>query len=307
MILSLLLAVSGGFAMSVQSPTNTALSEYIGNFRATCVSFGGGLILLALITLAFGTGDMTMLTQAEWWALLGGIYGASVVLIITFAAPVLGIALLLTIIMFGQIIMSALIDAFGWFGTPTAIVTPLRIAGCIVVAIGILAVYQGRKTTRGGSHSTAARNRNLWCVMAFLGGCGGAIQSPTNLALAKVIGQLESSTFNFLEGFLVIFIITVVIGRKLQPNAAVQGTRWWMYIGGLYGAFGIFANILAMPALGATLLTAAIMLGQLGGGFLIDTFGMLRAEKLPVDRWRTVGIILILLGVILVTFAQSAA
>ena len=302
LVLTLFVVIAAGVLMGFQSPTNTELSRHIGNFQATTVSFFGGMMILALAVALFGSGDLTQIVNVPWWQLIGGIYGVCVVLVITFAAPVLGIALTLTFLMFGQIVVGMVIDQFGLMLITAAPLNSVRIIGCIAVGIGILFVYFGKK---GGSFGSGSSSKRLIMgILAFLGGVAGGIQAPTNTALAASVGKIEASFVSFVGGFLSILIVTLILQKgKLNPMRG-QGIKPWMVIGGFYGSIAVFTTILATPVLGVALMMACTMLGQLGGGILIDSFGLLRSEKVVMNKWRYIGVIAIGIGIVLVAYAK---
>ena len=302
LVLTLFVVIAAGVLMGFQSPTNTELSRHIGNFQATTVSFFGGMMILALAVALFGSGDLTQIVNVPWWQLIGGIYGVCVVLVITFAAPVLGIALTLTFLMFGQIVVGMVIDQFGLMLITAAPLNSVRIIGCIAVGIGILFVYFGKKGGSAGSGSSS--KRLIMGILAFLGGVAGGIQAPTNTALAASVGKIEASFVSFVGGFLTILIVTLILQKgKLNPMRG-QGIKPWMVIGGFYGSIAVFTTILATPVLGVALMMACTMLGQLGGGILIDSFGLLRSEKVVMNKWRYIGVIAIGIGIVLVAYAK---
>lgn len=136
----LALAIVSGLCMAFQSPTNATLSRYTGNLQATCVSFGGGAVCLLILMLAIGTGDITHVVNAEWWQLLGGVYGVCIVLAITFAMPRLGAAVLLIATMLGQLTGGTLVDTFGPLKTNKIKLNSWRYAGLAVIALGVVIV-----------------------------------------------------------------------------------------------------------------------------------------------------------------------
>ena len=298
----LVLAVVSGLCSAFQSPTNATLSRYAGKLQATCISFGGGSILLALLIAFFGTGDLSGLGNAAWWQLLGGVYGVSIVLTITLAIPRLGAALTSTILMMGQISMGAVIDTFGLFQMPSVPLAPGRVIGCLLVFAGIILVYQGKKTQESGT--VRGGQTILVALCAFLAGIAGAVQSPTNTALALHIGKLEASFMSFMTGFGFIFIITLIVTRGRLLAGGQKGIAWWMTTGGAYGAAVVLINIVSIPHLGAAVLMIATMLGQLGGGMLVDSFGLLRTAKTRMNVWRSAGMVVIAAGIFFVAVTK---
>jgi transporter family-2 protein len=65
---------------------------------------------------------------------LGGILSAFIVLSITFAAPKIGVAAAIGLVITGNLVVAAAIDRFGWFG-----VTPIPLEWTRVVGILLLA------------------------------------------------------------------------------------------------------------------------------------------------------------------------
>ena len=303
-IFYLLLGIISGLCMAFQSPTNATLSRHIGNLQATCVSFGGGAICLLILMIAIGTGDLSLLGDASWWQLLGGVYGVCIVLAITFAIPRLGAALTSTILMLGQISMGAVIDTFGLMQMTKMPLATGRVLGCLMVLIGIILVYIGKKKQESGKSKTYNKETVAVIICTFLAGIAGAIQTPTNTALSMHVGRIEASFMSFATGFLFILIITLIVTKGHILPKVKEGAQWWMTIGGLYGAAIVFINIVAIPHLGAAVLLIATMLGQLTGGMLVDSFGLLRTAKIKANSWRWAGMAVIALGVVIVAVTK---
>ena len=310
LLISVLFVLTGGVFSSLQSPTNAELSKYIGNFQASLVSFSGGVIALAALVLLLGDGDMSRLGEAEWWQVIGGLYGSYFVLMATFIVPVLGVALAVTAISLGQLLGGTVIDAFGLFRVEATPVSPLRMAGLIIVAAGVFLVYTGKKAdaARAGASADGGQNGRtlLYMLLAFSVGLGSAVQSPTNTSLAAVIGKVEASLVNFIGGFIIILAATLITSKgRLQPMRGRQEIRPWMLTGGLYGAFCVFATIFATPYLGVALLMSTNNLGQLAGGMLVDSFGLARTRRIKMNGFRYAGMAVIAVGVVMVACAKA--
>jgi len=303
-IFYLALAIISGLCMSLQSPTNATLSRHVGNLQATTISFGGGAICLAVLTFIIGTGDLSLLGEASWWQFFGGVYGVCIVLAITFAIPRLGAALTSTILMLGQISTGTVLDTFGFMELETVPLAPGRIIGCFIVLIGIILVYIGKKKQETGRNKEYNKQTAVVIICIFLAGIAGALQSPTNTALSRHIGSIESSFICFVVGFLFILVITLIANKGHFGTVTNKGAEWWMLLGGVYGATIVFINLISIPHLGSAFLLIAITLGQLTGGMLVDSFGLLRTAKIKMNSWRYTGMAVIAIGVIIVAITK---
>ena len=67
--------------------------------------------------------------------------------------------------------------------------------------------------------------------------------------------------------------IQVAVRSKWPSAAQFNGTPWWVWTGGLLGAFNVLAPVLLVGRLGTTLLFAAIITGQLICSLVIDQLG----------------------------------
>ena len=93
------------------------------------------LLVLLAVVLGRGGGIVAAIHQPPWlW--LTGVLGATIVLAITFAPPRIGTFATVALLIAGQLIAGALIDAYGLLGSPRLPVTLSRTTGLILVAVG---------------------------------------------------------------------------------------------------------------------------------------------------------------------------
>lgn len=143
--LSLLLALAAGVLLAVQAPTNAILGKASGSpIMAAFVSFLVGSLALGAVTLAtsgklFAPG----LRQVPWYAWIGGIYGAIFVAVAAFAAPRIGVGVLLTAAVAGQLVAAIVLDHYGLLGLARHPATLMRIAGVLLVFVGAWLVRAG--------------------------------------------------------------------------------------------------------------------------------------------------------------------
>lgn len=298
----MLFVILGGLGISVQVPTNAALSKEVGALQTTLTSFLVDLCCLVLIVLVTGSGAaMAGAAGLPLWEFLGGLSGAVSVCLTVIATPVLGVALELTMFMLGQLLMGMLVDEFGLFGSAAIAIASLRLLGCLIVICGIICICQGRK---GTTTQAAAPSQHLvrYALIAFASGVFSAIQSPLNAALAKSAGVFGASLINFIVGAICLLVVTLIVQKgKLH---SVKGIAPWKLIGGIYGVIYTIANVVATPIIGVGMMMACMMLGQLAGGMVVDTYGLMEAQKVKVDRWRIIGVVTIAVGIVLIAAAK---
>ncbi len=88
--------------------------------------------------------------------------------------------------------------------------------------------------------------------------------------------------------------------RPLPSVSKLGGAPWWVWIGGIIGAFYVAVSVIAAPRLGAAALIGAIVAGQLGAALLIDQFGWVGFPVQHVSLGRIAGVACLFAGVLLV-------
>ncbi len=141
-LLSLILALIGGALLAIQAPTNALLGKASGSpIVAAFISFViGTLALGAAIGVSSGKLFAPGLKQVPWYGWLGGFYGAFFVGVAAFGAPRVGVGVLLTAAIAGQLVAALVLDHYGLFGLARHPVTVTRAAGFVFVLIGVVLV-----------------------------------------------------------------------------------------------------------------------------------------------------------------------
>jgi transporter family-2 protein len=145
MIVYLLLAILAGAMLPVQTGVNVQLRGLIGHpITAALVSFlvgSAGLAVAAVVARA----PLTLggaWTRSEWWHWSGGLLGAVYIVGTIVLAPRLGAATLVAALVAGQMIMSLVIDQYGWVGFAEHPISPLRLLGAALVVGGVVLVHR---------------------------------------------------------------------------------------------------------------------------------------------------------------------
>lgn len=106
----------GGLAVAMQPSINSRLAQKVGIIESSCISFAVGTLALLLVALVSGRGSFRAITDASWWELTGGLFGAYFVTIIIFAVPRIGTTAALVATITAQLVTGLLLDHFGLFG-----------------------------------------------------------------------------------------------------------------------------------------------------------------------------------------------
>ncbi len=135
-----LLPVLCGVTITTQASVNSQLRHTIHNpIAAAFISFVVGTIILFFAVVAYRHGfpSISELKEVSWHQYTGGLLGAFFVTVIIFTLPKIGSANMFILIIAGQLITSLLYDHFGILGAPIQSVNWKKIAGVVMVIVGV--------------------------------------------------------------------------------------------------------------------------------------------------------------------------
>ncbi|WP_109439603.1 DMT family transporter [Acinetobacter haemolyticus] len=145
LLLLLPLTLGIGVAMAFQTAINTQLREYLHSpLQAALLSFVIGTIVLALLVYFQNTAkpDVSELANIPWFLWLGGFLGVYAISISIYTAPKLGFLTFSGVVIFGQMVISMLLDHFGWLGTEKMPINWQRLLGAIIIFVGVVLTLQ---------------------------------------------------------------------------------------------------------------------------------------------------------------------
>lgn len=146
-----LLALGIGLVVPLQAAVNNELKVAIGGstVMASLVSFACGTIALAAVALLMQEKwrGLAEVVHVPWWQLTGGVMGALFVFGTTLLAPRLGLAVMMALIIGGQILSSLVFDRIGLLGAPVRELTSPRVIGAVLTILGVLLVNFGDRLT----------------------------------------------------------------------------------------------------------------------------------------------------------------
>ncbi|RZJ91302.1 MAG: DMT family transporter [Brevundimonas sp.] len=142
MLLSMIAVVLAGGATALQAPTNAKMMGAVGSpVNAAFVSFAVGTAALGILAVILqARPDMVAARALPWYAWVGGLYGAIFVVAAAWGVPRLGVALTITLMVAGQLLIGLILDHFGAFGTTAHPLNLGRVAGVALVIVGVVMV-----------------------------------------------------------------------------------------------------------------------------------------------------------------------
>jgi transporter family-2 protein len=136
-------AVAGGL-VAMQAPINSGLGKTLGSLPAASFSFAIGLVALIGITFVSGEGfgHLGEIGGLSWYYLIGGLLGAVYVTTVLISVRTLGAGGVTAATIAGQLTMSVIIDQLGILGLAQRQLTPGRVLGVALLAVGVYLVVE---------------------------------------------------------------------------------------------------------------------------------------------------------------------
>ena len=148
-LLLFIVAFCAGIAVSFQAAVNSQMAAAVGanSVVAALVSFLCGTVLLAVIAFARGglPDALAALPGQPLWKFSGGFLGAAFIFCTVVLVPRIGLLSLVVLVIAGQLLTSMAIDHFGLVNVAMRKVSPIRLAGAVVMIAGVaLALFGDR-------------------------------------------------------------------------------------------------------------------------------------------------------------------
>lgn len=130
-----IIAILAGSVLSFESAIYGKLGENIGQLETSFYNFLMGTLILGILVLFFGKGEMSFVPKAPKWSLFGGILGVIYLTVIVVSVPFVGVGITMTAVIIGQLIMSMVVEHFGWLGIERTRVNKEKIFAVIAMVI----------------------------------------------------------------------------------------------------------------------------------------------------------------------------
>ncbi|MEI9906812.1 MAG: DMT family transporter [Actinomycetota bacterium] len=293
-----LLATLAGLLIAIQSRANGELSVRIDNsLQAALVSFGSGLIIVALVALFHpgirqGARRLRAAVQSgaiPRWRLFGGVIGGVFVAVQTQIVPLIGVAIYSVAMISGQTAASLIVDRLGMTGGGEKKISRRRVIAALLTVLAVLVSVWDR---------IDAKNLSLFAVfMGIIAGFLTGVQRALNGQVNEQSQQSFTTSFlNFITG--TTLLVTLLVVGLITHKTHISGlhfTPWWMYLGGITGVIYIAFSSTVVQHLGVLSFTLFSVGGQLVGSLLIDLVSP--TKGVHVGGFLVAGILLTYVGV----------
>ena len=142
-LLFISMALVLGAILPMQAAINARLAKTADNnpVMAAFVSFAVGTIALLIYLILAGQFNFRYVSgNSPWWIWTGGLLGTFFVAGIVILLPRLGVALAFSLVIAGQMLTTILFDQFGWMGVAVKEISAGKIAGAILLIIGVILI-----------------------------------------------------------------------------------------------------------------------------------------------------------------------
>ena len=141
----------------------------------------------------------------------------------------------------------------------------------------------------------------LLIPLALAAGMALSTQFAVNTQLKSVLGgPVAAAAVSFLIGTVFLVIAALAVTRSVPALGEITSSPWWIWTGGILGAFFVFASVILTPRLGAATTVGLFLTGQVTASIILDHFGLLRIPVHEATLPRLAGALLIIVGVVLV-------
>lgn len=290
-------AVLSGALVAVQSRINGQLSSELNDgFVTAFLSFGSGLVVLAVVTAVAPTGRRGLRLvgtavrerRIPWWYLLGGACGAFFVLSQSIVVALAGVALFTVGVVAGQTVSSLLIDRSGMGTMSPKRLTSTRVIGAALALVAVVIAVSGQ--VRG--------DVPYWILIAPLisGLLVGAQQALNGQVRETARSPLAATFLSFAIGTAVL-VVALAVHLLLVPWPATFPAAPLLYTGGLIGAVFIAAQTVLVRITGVLVLGLAVLSGQVVAAAVLDLLVPVRGHTIGLATLIGAGLTLVAVAV----------
>lgn len=206
-----------------------------------------------------------ILVKAEApWMYLGGAIGVFTTFGNNLSYGRISMTSIVALVLFGQTVISLLIDSFGLMGMEKHPFKKTSVIGLVFALAGMLVMLQ---PSGGGSNAGAA----MAVAASFVTGIFLVLARTVNGRLAEQAGALTGSFINHLVGLPITVLIMLFAKRGTSAAFTVLPVHsWWIYCGGILGVLTVFLYNVVVPKVASFRLTILTFVAQVFTSLVLD-------------------------------------
>jgi len=138
-------------------------------------------------------------------------------------------------------------------------------------------------------------------LLALVAGFCLPTQAGVNAQLNLLTrSSILTAAISFAVGTVTLVVCAMILKTSLPAGESISRSPWWIWTGGMIGAFFVVSTIILAPRLGAAAMVAWIVAGQMLASLVLDHFGLIGYPIHPLSGMRMLGVMMLLGGVILI-------
>jgi len=146
----------------------------------------------------------------------------------------------------------------------------------------------------------------LVALLLVLVGVQFAAQAPVNGGLGRTVGPLAAALVSFAVGTAAL-LAACALGGQLDGLSSIGEAPLWQLTGGLIGATYVALAAITVSRIGAGVIAAVTVTGQLACSVVVDHFGWFGIEIHDVTGPRILGLVLLLAGAMAMLYSREEA
>ena len=131
-------------------------------------------------------------------------------------------------------------------------------------------------------------------ILAILAGTIVTIKNVFNGQLSNQVGVYLSTVIIHLVGLFTLIIIIIIKKQKISFQNHIPLI---LYTGGMIGVFTVLFNVMSISTIGAALVTALGLLGQMLTSLVLEYKGWLGAKKRTLTFQKVISLVLVMIGI----------
>ncbi|ALG67976.1 DMT family transporter [Beggiatoa leptomitoformis] len=141
----------------------------------------------------------------------------------------------------------------------------------------------------------------LLALLTLIGGMALPLQAGVNATLSRYLGSPAlAALMSFLVGTLALLAYYLLTRQELPTFTTLKNIPYWVWIGGVLGAFYVLIAVTVAHKLGSATLIALTVTGQMLASLTLDHYGLVGFVETSLSAGRIAGAILLIAGVVLI-------